>query len=347
MRLATRVLDVDFQNPVVLAAGTCGFGEELQEVVDLDALGGFVTKSVTLEPRAGNPAPRVTEFAGGMLNSIGLANPGLERTRREKLPWIARNVSRARVFVSVAGHSVEEFYRLVEGLDGSDGFLGFEINLSCPNDARRDGRPFALDLEAVTSIVSGCRGRTERPLVAKLAPNDPDVGRTVLAAVDAGADALTLTNTMPGLILDARSGDAELGAGPGGMSGPGLRPAGVWAVREARARTDAPIFGVGGVFGSADAVGYARAGANLVQMGTATFASPRASTDLVAGLRRWGRRNGVAAWDDLVWTGGGGATSGGRATGGERETGGEQGTGSGDPVAEDGRPVPQGGGEAR
>lgn len=300
MNLATRVLDTDFQNPVLLAAGTCGFGEELQDVLDLEAIGGFVTKSVTLEPRRGNPAPRVTEFAGGMLNSIGLANPGLERTRSEKLPWIARSVRNARVFVSVAGHTAQEFFRLVEGLDACDGFLGFELNLSCPNDARRDGVAFALDPDAVAAIVSGCRARTERPIVAKMAPNDPEVAATAVRAVESGADALTLTNTLPGLLLDAESGEAVLGAGPGGMSGPALRPAGVRAVREARAAVDVPILGVGGVLGAADAVGYARAGAQLVQMGTATFASPRASTDLVAGLARWGRRNGVAAWDDLV-----------------------------------------------
>lgn len=334
MKLATRVFDTGFQNPVLLAAGTCGFGQELRDVLDLEAIGGFVTKSITLEPRQGNPAPRVTEFAGGMLNSVGLANPGMERTRSEKLPWIARNVRRARVFVSVAGHTVEEFYRLVEGLDGSDGFLGFELNLSCPNDARRDGVPFALDPDAAGAIVSGCRARTERPLVAKMAPNDRDVAATARRAVEAGADGLTLTNTLPGLLLEAGSGRATLGAGPGGMSGPALRPVGVRAVREARAAVDVPIMGVGGVLGPADAVGYARAGAQLIQIGTATFASPRASTDLVAGLARWGRRSGVAAWDELVATGGGGAaieraaapveggaTSGGRAAAAvERDT---------------------------
>lgn len=303
MRLDTRILDMDFQNPVLLAAGTCGFGQELEDVLDLDALGGFVTKSVTLEPREGNAAPRVAEFSAGMLNSIGLANPGLERTRREKLPWIARSVRKAKVFVSVAGHTVQEFHELVGGLDDADGFVGFEINLSCPNDARRDGAPFALDPDAVTRIVEGCRARTQRPLSAKLAPNDPDVATTVRRAVEAGADALTLTNTLPGLLLDASSGRAELGAGGGGLSGPALRPASIRAVQAARGATDVPIFGVGGVLGPADAVAHARAGADLVQMGTATFASPRASTNLVGGLRRWGRRHGVAAWEELVGRG--------------------------------------------
>jgi dihydroorotate dehydrogenase (NAD+) catalytic subunit len=308
MRLATRACGVDFQNPVVLAAGTCGFGMELADVLDLDALGGFVTKSVTLEARRGNPAPRVTEFGGGMLNSVGLANPGLERARTEKLPWIARNVRRARVFVSVAGHTVDEFFRLVEGLDGSDGFAGFEVNLSCPNDTRRDGLPFALDPEAVSQIVAGCRARTERPLLAKLAPNDPDVPGTAARAIEAGADALTLVNTLPGLLVRPENGAPELGAGVGGVSGPALRPCGLRAVRAVRSRTEAPIFGVGGVLGPGDAVAYARAGANLVQVGTATFAAPRAATDLVVGLARWGRRRGVGAWDDLRCAAAGEAT---------------------------------------
>lgn len=303
MRLATRACGTEFQNPVVLAAGTCGFGMELEDVVDLETLGAFITKSVTLEPRRGNPAPRVAEFGGGMLNSVGLANPGLELVRREKLPWIARNVRRARVFVSVAGHTVHEFFELVEGLDGVDGFLGFEVNLSCPNDARRGGPSFALDPDALTEIVSGCRERTDRPLVAKLAPDDPDLPATVRRAVDAGADALTLVNTLPGILLRADTGRPELGAGAGGMSGPALRPVGLRAVRAGRSTTDVPIFGAGGVLGPDDAVAYARAGANLVQLGTATFASPRAGPHLASGLERWGRRHAVGSWDDLIGVG--------------------------------------------
>jgi dihydroorotate dehydrogenase (NAD+) catalytic subunit len=298
--LAQELFGAQFQNPVLLAAGTCGFGQELAEVVDLDGLGGFVTKSVTLEPRRGNRAPRVAEFAGGMLNSVGLANPGLDATRRDKLPWIAAHVTRAQVLVSLAGHAVEEFFRLVEGLDASAGFLGFELNLSCPNDAKRGGPPFALDPEAVAEIVSGCRERTERPLLAKLAPNDPCLERTVRLATDAGGDGLTLVNTVPGLLLLPDTGDPELGAGPGGVSGPALLPIGLRAVEEARKHTNLPLIGVGGVLGPAEAVAYARAGATLVQLGTASFADPRAGLSLVRGLGRWGRRKGIGAWSDLV-----------------------------------------------
>ncbi len=298
MRLETEVFGSTFQTPVLLAAGTCGFGMELADVLDVDALGGLVTKSVTLEPRLGNPAPRVAEFAAGMLNSVGLANPGLEGTRRDKLPWIRANVRRARVFISIAGHLEEEYFTLIEGLDGEEGFVGFEINLSCPNDAKRGGEPFALDREAVARVVEGCRRRTERPIVAKLAPNDPALEHTVRVAAAAGADGLTLVNTLPGLLLDP-GGRPELGAGAGGMSGPALAPAGLLAVRRARAVTELPIMGVGGVLDGPGAVAYARAGASLVQVGTASFADPRAALRIQRGIVEYGRRAGVACWDDL------------------------------------------------
>jgi dihydroorotate dehydrogenase (NAD+) catalytic subunit len=300
VRLALELFGAQFQNPVLLAAGTCGFGQELADVLDLDRLGGFVTKSVTPEPRRGNPAPRVAEFPGGMLNSVGLANPGLEAARREKLPWIAANVARARVFVSLAGHAVEDFLLLVEGLDDAAGFLGFELNLSCPNDAKRGGPPFALDPDAVDEIVSGCRRRTQRPLLAKLAPHDSDLPRTVRAATEAGADGLTLVNTVPGLLLLPDTGDAELGAGPGGMSGPALLPVGLRAVEIARKHTDIPLIGVGGILGATDAVAYARAGASLVQLGTASFADPRIGLRIARDLDVWGRKRAIGAWEDLV-----------------------------------------------
>ena len=294
-RLRVEILGTTFQNPVLLAAGTCGFGREVAEVVNLEALGGLVTKSITLEPRTGNPAPRVAELDAGMLNSIGLANPGLEGARARYLPWIRDHLEASRALVSVAGHAPEEYEEVVAGLSDVEGFVGFELNLSCPNDRRLDGLPFALDPEAVESIVTRCRARTDRPLVVKLAPNDPRVPETVRAAERAGAAGLTLVNTLPALALHPESGAPLLGAGPGGMSGPSLRPAGVRAVSAARAVTALPILGVGGVLTATDAVQYLRAGADLVQMGTAAFADPRAPErvvrDLPAALRRAGYRS--------------------------------------------------------
>ena len=302
MKLAVERWGIVFQNPVMLAAGTCGFGEELHEVVDLEALGGLVTKSVTLEPRRGNPSPRVAEIGTSMINSIGLANPGLDRVRSEKLPWMREHLRRAKVFVSLAGRVPEEYLALVEGLDGEEGFVGFELNLSCPNDSRRE-RPFALDPDAVAEVVAGTRARTRRPLLVKLAPNDPDLGETARRAEGAGADGLTLVNTLPGLAIDTDQRRAALGAGHGGISGPGLRGAGLLAVATARRMTQLPLLGVGGVGSASDALQYLFAGAFLVQVGTATFADPRSAERIVRDLERWGQRNGVGSVDDLVGAG--------------------------------------------
>jgi dihydroorotate dehydrogenase (NAD+) catalytic subunit len=300
MNLEQTVFGARFRNPVLLAAGTCGFGEELDEVLDLSVLGGLVTKSVTLEPREGNPAPRVAEVGDAMINSIGLANPGLERVVAENLPWIRENLPRIQVFLSVAGHRPAEYFRIVEETDRVGGFLGFEINLSCPNDTRLGGLPFALDPDALDLVVRGVKERTERPVLVKLAPNAPDIGDTAARAEAAGADGLTLINTMPGLVLDPESRRPVIGAGHGGLSGPAMRAVGVHAVAEARARTSIPLAGVGGIATPEDAVQYLLAGASLVQIGTSSFADPRAAEHVVRGLRAWGDTHGVVQVEELV-----------------------------------------------
>ncbi|MEZ4422406.1 MAG: dihydroorotate dehydrogenase [Gemmatimonadota bacterium] len=303
MTLEQELFGVRFQNPVLLAAGTCGFGEELAEVVDLERLGGLVTKSVTREPRAGNPAPRVAEFHAGMLNSIGLANPGVEAVRRDKLPWLRDHVRRAQVFVSVAGHDPEDFAAIVARLDDCDGFVGFEINLSCPNDTARGALPFALDPEALVVVVERVRARTQRPLWAKLAPNAPDPGASARLAVEAGADGVTMVNTLPGLQFDLDTLAPRLGAGPGGMSGPALLPVGVHAVWRARTQVSVPIVGAGGVATASDAAQYLLAGASLVQVGTASFADPASALRVVDGLARLGAAKGFSHIDALIGAG--------------------------------------------
>ena len=302
MTLALDRFGVEFRNPVLLAAGTAGFGEELVHVMDLSELGGLVTKSVTVEPRDGNPAPRVSEFDAGMINSIGLANPGLEGVRREKLPWMRDHLAGTHVFVSVAGGSRQDYLQIVSELDGEEGFLGYELNLSCPNDRALHGLPFALDPDALADVVSACRARTERPLLVKLAPNAPDMGASARTAVDAGADGVTVVNTLPGLVVDPDSGQARLGAGPGGMSGPALRPVGVHAAWRAAQAVDVPIVGVGGIFRADDALQYLRAGASLVQVGTASFADPRAALRVVNGLARRLARLGIRDVESLIGT---------------------------------------------
>lgn len=302
MSLEQALLGVTFQNPVLLAAGTCGFGEELSQVLDLDALGGLVTKSVTREPRGGNPSPRVSEFGAGMINSIGLANPGVERVRTEKLPWIREHLGATHVLVSVAGGSEEDYTDVVSALDPEPGFLGFELNLSCPNDTELHGLPFSLDPDALARVVAACRARTDRPLVAKLAPNAPDPAAAAKVAQESGADGVTMVNTLPGLVIDPDTGRAALGAGPGGVSGPALRPVGVHATWRAAGAVDVPVIGAGGITCAGDAIQYLRAGASLVQVGTASFADPRAAQRVINGLTRHMRRLGIASIDSLIGT---------------------------------------------
>ncbi len=298
--LSQTLFGATFHNPVLLASGTCGFGEELRDALDLEALGGIVTKSVTLEPRAGNPAPRLVEAGNAMLNSVGLANPGLARVCSEKLPWMREHLSGIQVFVSVAGHIPDEYWRVVEGLESVGGFLGYELNLSCPNDTRLGGLPFALDPEALRGVVEGARRVTDRPLLVKLAPNVPDIGPVAEAAEDAGADGVTLVNTMPGLVIDTTSRRPALGAGSGGLSGPALRAVGVLAVHRARACTSIPLLGVGGITVAEDAIQYLLAGASLVQIGTATFADPRTAQTVAKGIARYGEKMGVENIQDLI-----------------------------------------------
>lgn len=302
MNLEQTLFGVSFRNPVLLAAGTCGFGEELAEVLNLDALGGLVTKSVTRLPRSGNAAPRVAEFGAGMINSIGLANPGVERVRTDKLPWMREHLSGLNLFISVAGGSEDDYTQVVSQLADESGFLGFELNLSCPNDTTLHGLPFSLDPEALARVISVCRTLTDRPLVAKLAPNVADPAATALVAQESGADGVTMVNTLPGLVIDPDSGNAALGAGPGGVSGPALRPIGVHATWRAAQRISIPIIGAGGITSASDAIQYLRAGAALVQVGTASFADPRASERVVNGLARRGRQLGMADVASLIGT---------------------------------------------
>lgn len=280
---ATELFGTRFSNPVLMAAGTCGFGEPVVDVMSPSEIGGLVTKSVTVEPRWGNPAPRVAEFEGGMLNSVGLANPGLEAVRAEKLPWMRRNLEGLPVFVSVAGATVEEYAAVVSGLEGEGGFLGFELNLSCPNDSHLGGRPFCLDPDALRLVLDTVRPLTEKPLLVKLAPNDPEIGATAAVAATHGADGITAINTVPGF-LTGRDGATRVGAGTGGTSGPALLPVGLAAVREVAGAVDVPVIGVGGILRGRDARAYLRAGASLVQVGTGSFADPRCVARVARGL---------------------------------------------------------------
>lgn len=300
-RLAVELAGLALQNPLFLASGTAGYGRELAGVVQLDALGGLITKAVSVEPRAGAASPRVAEFPAGMLNAVGLANPGVEAVRTEHLPWIAANLKSAKVLVNVVGSRLEHFAEVVARLDGVAGPHGFELNVSCPN-VRAGGTEFGADPEALGDLVRRAREATALPLFVKLSPSLPDIARTAAVALDAGASGLTLVNTMPGLLVNLDERRPALGSGTGGVSGAALLPIGLLATSKVYRATRAPIIGVGGIASATDAIQYLMAGATAFAIGTAVMRDPRLPQRLLRDLASWCEVRGVSSVASLTGT---------------------------------------------
>jgi len=296
--LAVTAAGIDFQNPVLLAAGTAAYGRELSSVINLDALGGLITKAVSVERRHGARAPRVAEFEGGMINAVGLANPGVEEVLAEHLPWLARNVHNAKVLVNVVGNRTEEFASVVSLLDESPVVAGYELNVSCPN-VRAGGMEFGADPSTLTDVVANARRATKKPIFVKLSPTLQDIGASARTAADAGADGISVVNTLPGLVIDVEARKPVLGFGTGGVSGPGLLPVGVLATYKVAKAVRLPVIGVGGISKASDIVQYVLAGASLVAVGTAAMQQPKLPEKLVDDLEKWCRKNGVRALSEL------------------------------------------------
>lgn len=297
--LTTRIGGITLASPVMTASGTAGHGAELGAYLDLSTLGAVVVKSLSARPWAGNPPPRLAGTDAGMLNSVGLQNPGARAWREEHLPALL--AAGARVVASVWGFSAAEYAEAVRMLRGlPPAVVAVEVNLSCPNVEHRRAmiaHSPALTAECVSAVVAAC----DRPVWAKLSPNVTDIVEVAAAALDAGAAALTLVNTVLGMAVEPATGRPRLGAGGGGLSGPAIRPVAVRAVYECRAAfPDAAIVGVGGIARGEHAAELLAAGADAVQVGTATFADPRAPARVLDELVRWCRRHGVARTADLV-----------------------------------------------
>ncbi|HEV8446354.1 MAG TPA: dihydroorotate dehydrogenase [Gemmatimonadaceae bacterium] len=305
--LQSVVSGLTFQNPVVLASGTAGYGTELDRVIDLDSLGGFVTKAVSVEARAGAPAPRVAEFEGGMINAVGLANPGLEAVRRDHLPWLASHLPDTRKIANVVGFAVDDYPAVVAGLEAgltagnAPAIDAYELNVSCPN-VKAGGMEFGADPSALRSVVERARRETRRPVFVKLSPTLERIGEAAKIAVDAGADAISVVNTIPGLLIDVERRRPALGFGTGGVSGPAILPVGVLATWRVRRAVQVPILGVGGVAAGSDALQYIMAGASLVGIGTAALRDPRAPMRVVKEMSAWCDAHSVARIADLVGT---------------------------------------------
>lgn len=289
--------DLKLKNPLLAASGTFGYGREYADYFDPALLGGLVTKGLSLEPREGNPPPRVCETAGGMLNSIGLANPGLEQFLAEELPYLAGLDT--CVVVNLYAESEEDFADLARRLDGVQGVDALELNLSCPN-VSGGGMAFGVDPEAVGRLTRVVRQQTAKPLWVKLTPNVSDPRPMAAAAQAAGADAVSLINTLLGMAIDARSRRPRLGNLFGGLSGPAIKPVGLRMVYQVAREVDLPVIGMGGIQSGQDVVEYLLAGASAVQVGTAGLADPAAWPRILAELEDFCRLEGVARVEELV-----------------------------------------------
>lgn len=288
--LACTVGRVRLAAPVLLASGTCGYGLELAGHVDFSSLGGLVLKSLTLEPRQGNPMPRVAECSQGMLNAIGLANVGVERFCAEKWPE-ARKLPCA-VLANVAGASQAEYVAVARRLETLEGLAGLELNVSCPN-VRSGGLEFGLAPRVLGRLVAAVRKATRRPLWVKLTPNVSDIAPLARAAEDAGADAVTVINTLRGLRMDLKRRRPLLANVSGGLSGPAIKPVALYHVYRAAGAVKIPVVGCGGIETAEDALEFLLAGAGAVQVGTATFRRPRAAEEIAGGVKRYLQAQGL------------------------------------------------------
>ncbi|MGE5529089.1 MAG: dihydroorotate dehydrogenase [Patescibacteria group bacterium] len=304
--LSVRLGPLRLRNPVLTASGTCGFGREIAPFLPLSSLGALVTKGITLEPRAGNPPPRVTETPAGMLNAVGLQNPGVEAFLRDELPWLREQD--VPVIVNISGRSVDEYARLAERLDGAAGVAALEINISCPN-VREGGAAFGARPEPAAAVTAAVRKATTLPVIVKLSPNAADISAVAAAAAAAGADILSLINTLVGMEIDIRARRPVLANITGGLSGPAVRPVALRMVWEVRRAVRLPLIGMGGVASAEDAIAFMLAGAGAVAVGTAAMRDPGLYQAVAEGIRKYLVEGNFPSAGDIVGLANSGADS--------------------------------------
>jgi dihydroorotate dehydrogenase (NAD+) catalytic subunit len=295
--LSLRIGSMMMKNPVMLASGCFGYGDEFRGLADYGELGALVLKTITPEPRPGNPpAHRTVETPAGMLNSIGLENVGLEAFIRDKLP--AALAYDTNIIASIAGDTPDEFAHCAGALDGTD-VAGIEINISCPN-VRKGGMAFGVDSEASGEVTAAVRGATGKPIIAKLTPNVTDIAEIARSCERAGADAISLINTLSAMVIDIETRRPVLAANAGGLSGPAIRPAAVYRVFRVAEAVRVPVIGMGGIWNAADALQFIIAGASAVAVGTALYADPTAGHRVLAGIGRYLTEHGLEGIGELV-----------------------------------------------
>lgn len=285
------------RNPVMAASGTFGYGAEFAEYVNLESIGAFVTKGLSLKPRSGNPTPRIVETPGGMLNAIGLQNVGIDAFVVKKVPFL-RSVNTPAI-ANFFGNTVDEYAELAGRLDEISEVAGVEVNISCPN-VKQGGIVFGTDPACAASVVKACRAATRKPLIVKLSPNVTDVVVMAKACEDAGADALSLINTLTGMAIDLQRRRPVLANITGGLSGPAIKPVALRMVWQVAKAVRLPIIGIGGIMNASDALEFILAGATAVQVGTASFINPGAVQQIAEGIETWLCENNVADIKSLI-----------------------------------------------
>jgi dihydroorotate dehydrogenase (NAD+) catalytic subunit len=295
--LTVEIADVVFQNPVMLASGTAGYGEEFQDLIDLGRLGAISVKGTSPEPIEGNPPPRLFPTASGMLNAIGLQNVGVDRFITEKMPFLRK--AGCKVVVNVFGYAVIDYLTVITKLNGCEGIAAYELNISCPN-TEEGGIVFGSSAAAVRDLVGKAREASTRPVWVKLSPNVTDIAEMALAAEGAGADALTVANTYLAMAIDPETFEPRIRNVTAGLSGPAIRPMTLRMVYQCARAVKIPVIGLGGIETGMDAAEYFLAGASAVQVGTASFKDPGAAIRILDELTRYLERKGIASIRELV-----------------------------------------------
>lgn len=298
--LEVEIDGIKLKNPVMTASGTFGYGEEFSPFIDLDKLGAMVLKGITLKPKMGNPPPRIIETPSGMLNSIGLQNVGVEMLIKEKLPYLKK--FNTPVIINISGDTIEEYVELAKRLGGvseEKGIAGLEVNISCPN-VKKGGMVWGTDAKATYKIINNIRKTTSLPLIIKLTPNVTDIKTIAQAAEEAGADALSLINTLLGMAVDIDSRKPKLANISGGLSGPAVKPVALWMVWQVFQTVNIPVIGIGGIIKVEDALEFTIAGARAIEIGTANFVNPRVTIEIIEGIEKYLIENNIKDVNELV-----------------------------------------------
>jgi dihydroorotate dehydrogenase (NAD+) catalytic subunit len=298
--LEVEIAGIKLKNPVMTASGTFGYGQEFSPFIDLDRLGAMVLKGITLKPKMGNPPPRVIETPSGMLNSIGLQNVGVEMLIKEKLPYLQK--FNTPVIINISGDTIEEYVELARRLgevSEEKGIAGLEVNISCPN-VKKGGMTWGTDAQSTYKIISSIRKATSLPLIVKLTPNVTDIKIIAQAAEEAGADALSLINTLVGMAVDIDSRKPKLANVSGGLSGPAVKPVALWLVWQVFQAAKIPIIGIGGIIKIEDALEFIIAGARAIEIGTANFVNPRVTVEIIEGIEKYLMENNIKDINELV-----------------------------------------------